>query len=44
MRCVDCAYYYAECDPNTGKSITLPTCHYVYNDGYAPCEVSETKN
>lgn len=37
MKCIDCGYYFAD---GEGEQ---PCCHYQWNDGYAPCEVSETE-
>lgn len=34
MKCKDCPYFWAEGDGDF-------TCQYRWNDGYAPCEVSE---
>ena len=34
MKCVDCGYWWADEEEN-------PSCHYRYNDGYAPCEVED---
>lgn len=34
MKCIDCPYYYAKNDEKE-------TCHYPWDDGYAPCEVDE---
>lgn len=40
MKCVDCCYWWAECDEN-GRPIERECCHYRYDDGYAPCEVDD---
>ena len=35
MKCIDCPYYWVD-DDNT-----IGTCHYQYEDNYAPCEVND---
>lgn len=35
MKCKDCCYFWQD------KGEDYPWCHYVWNDGYAPCEVEE---
>lgn len=40
MKCIDCPYYWADCDDN-GTPIGNPYCHYQHDDGYAPCEVDD---
>lgn len=35
MKCIDCPYSWID------DGERFPTCHYHYDDGYAPCEVSE---
>lgn len=36
MKCSDnCGYWWADGDDR------FPSCHYPYNDGYAPCEVDD---
>ena len=40
MKCKDCLYYYADVDEE-GSPTSCEYCHYVLDDGYAPCEVDE---
>lgn len=40
IKCEDCSYFWADCD-KSGKPINHPSCHYGWNDGYAPCEVDD---
>ena len=40
MKCVDCLYFYADCDEQ-GYPCGSPYCRYDYDDGYAPCEVDD---
>lgn len=40
MKCKDCPYFWADENPYADTDCA-PTCHYMYNDGYAPCEVDE---
>lgn len=35
LRCPDCPYWW------TDKGDKVGTCHYEWNDGYAPCEVQD---
>lgn len=35
MKCVDCPYHWKE------DWEDYPSCHYRWNDGYAPCEVDD---
>lgn len=35
-RCEQCGYWWADCDEE-GESISLPYCHYVGPDEWAPC-------
>lgn len=41
MKCIDCGYYYPNVDKD-GEPISFQNCHYIWDDGYAPCEVDET--
>lgn len=36
MKCADCPYYWKE------ENEEFASCHYEYNDGYAPCEVEDS--
>lgn len=39
MKCSDnCGYWWADGDDR------FPSCHYPYNDGYAPCEVDDEES
>jgi len=35
MKCKDCGYFWKD------EGEDIPSCHYRWNDGYAPCEVDE---
>lgn len=40
IKCKDCPYFWSDTDEN-GTPINRPSCHYQWNDGYAPCEVED---
>lgn len=40
MKCKDCPYFWSDCD-DQGKPIDHPYCHYHWDDGCAPCEVTD---
>lgn len=40
MKCKECPYYWSDTD-NEGKPVSREYCHYIWNDGYAPCEVDD---
>lgn len=35
MKCEECPYHYYD------EHEEYPSCHYFYDDGYAPCEYEE---
>lgn len=48
MKCKDCPYYWADTEEYVGddgqvhlRTVGREYCHYNYNDGNAPCEVSD---
>jgi hypothetical protein len=40
IKCTDCPYYWADCN-DKGEPIDRPSCHYQWDDGYAPCEIDD---
>ena len=40
MKCKDCLYCYADVDEE-GRPTSPEYCHYVLDDGCAPCEVDD---
>lgn len=42
MKCKECPYFFSDTD-DRGNPISRESCHYRWNDGYAPCEVEDTE-
>lgn len=40
MKCKDCPYLWVDVD-EYGNPTGYESCHYVADDGYAPCEVED---